>query len=174
MFCYNARMTIKKKSFAKGVPRRRKVVLALNLSGAAGRSMLAGVSRYLSEGHLWRLEIFQLPDAPAADSLRRLERDGLDGYVVTDLGPPDGVDVLSQSRLPAVFVNVSEERFARWRGGTAFIWNDNDDIGRRAAAQLRAFFLADFLVKWSRRIAGRTAKCKARPCASSFLRSCPT
>ena len=84
MFCYNARMTIKKKSFAKGVPRRRKVILALNLSGAAGRSMLAGVSRYLSEGHLWRLEIFQLPDAPTADSLRQLEREGFDGYIVTD------------------------------------------------------------------------------------------
>ncbi|MBQ6247668.1 MAG: substrate-binding domain-containing protein [Kiritimatiellae bacterium] len=112
------------------------MAVLIDLVGAAGRSMLSGISRFLSEGHLWRLEIFQLPDAPAADALRRLERDGLDGYVVTDLGPPDGVDVLSQSRLPAVFVNVSEERFARRRGGTAFIWNDNDDIGRRAAAHL--------------------------------------
>ena len=106
MFCYNARMTIKKKSFAKGVPRRRKVVLALNLSGAAGRSMLAGVSRYLSEGHLWRLEIFQLPDAPTADSLRQLEREGFDGYIVTDIGPADGMEVLARSPLPAVFINI--------------------------------------------------------------------
>ena len=137
MFCYNARMTIKKKSFAKGVPRRRKVVLALNLSGAAGRSMLAGVSRYLSEGHLWRLEIFQLPDAPTADSLRQLEREGFDGYIVTDIGPADGMEVLARSPLPAVFINIGEDRFAERPGATSFIWNDNADIGRRAAAHLR-------------------------------------
>ena len=136
MFCYNARMTVKKKSFAKGVPRRRKVVLALNLSGAAGRSMLTGVSRYLSEGHLWQLEIFQLPDAPTADSLRQLEREGLDGYIVTDIGPADGMEVLARSPLPAVFVNVGEERFAGRPGATSFIWNDNANIGQRAAEHL--------------------------------------
>ena len=134
---YNGRMKKLTRGFPKrGAPPKRKVAVLIDLVGAAGRSMLSGISRFLAEGHLWRLEILQLPNAPAADALRRLERDGLDGYVVTDLGPHDGVDVLAQSRLPAVFVNVSEERFARRRGGTAFIWNDNDDIGRRAAAHL--------------------------------------
>lgn len=125
-----------KKVFPRGVPTRRKVALVLDLVGAAGRAMLSGVSRFLSEGHLWRLEILLSSNAPIAESLRRLDGEGLDGYIVTELGPSDGVEILAQSSLPAVFINVDEERLAGRRGSSVFIWNDNVDIGRRAAAHL--------------------------------------
>ena len=107
-----------KKVFPRGVPTRRKVALVLDLVGAAGRAMLSGVSRFLSEGHLWRLEILLSSNAPIAESLRRLDREGLDGYIVTELGPSDGVEILAQSPLPAVFINVDEECLAGRRGSS--------------------------------------------------------
>ena len=36
----------------RGAPPKRKVAVLIDLVGAAGRSMLSGISRFLAEGHL--------------------------------------------------------------------------------------------------------------------------
>ncbi len=119
-------------------PPKRKVALCLNLLGPAGREMLLGVSRYLSEGHLWRLRIIQDANALTFDRLRVLEHDGTDGIIVSELREHTDVGALAATTIPIAFVNVDEGPFEHRRAKTAFIWNDNEDIGRRAAAHLLA------------------------------------
>ena len=117
-------------------PPKRNVALALNLLGSAGREMLAGVSRFLSEGHLWRLRLIPDANALTADAVREFSRAGCDGLVVSELRERTDVRALADSPLAISFVNVGEEPFTDRRGKTTFIWNDNVDIGRRAADHL--------------------------------------
>ena len=119
-------------------PPRRKVALVLNLQGPAGREMLAGVNRFLNEGHLWRLRIIQDANALTADALHGLERDGADGLIVSELREHSDAVALADTPIPLALVNVGEEPFARRRERTAFVWNDNEDIGRQAARHLFA------------------------------------
>ena len=119
-------------------PPRRKVALVLFLQGPAGREMLSGVNRFLNEGHLWRLRIIQDANALTADALHVLEHDGVDGLIVSELREHTDAVALADMSVPIAFVNVGEEPFSLRRAKTAFIWNDNEDIGRQAARHLFA------------------------------------
>ncbi len=119
----------------RGAP-RRKVIIVLRLNGTSGREMLAGVFRFLGEGHLWRLKLLQAEEDLTPEFVRRMEQGEADGLIVTMFGPAEGVDALAHSSIPAVLVNADEKLFKGRKGKTAFVWNDSDDIGRRGAAHL--------------------------------------
>ena len=119
----------------RGAP-RRKVVIVLRLNGTSGREMLAGVFRFLGEGHLWRLKLLQAEEELTPEFVRRMERGEADGLIVTMFDSAEGVDALARSSLPAVLVNADEKLFKGRKGKTAFVWNDGEDIGRRGAAHL--------------------------------------
>ncbi len=127
--------TMKMAKIKRKLP-NRKVFLGLRLQGTSGREMLAGVFRFLGEGHLWRLQLIQSEDELTAESIHAMERAKADGIIVTRLGPADGVEALIHSPLPAVLVNADEGLFAGRKGKTSFIWTDDEDIGRRGAAHL--------------------------------------
>ena len=114
----------------------RRVIVVLRLNETSGREMLAGVSRFLREGHLWRLKLLQEAEELTGESVRQMEREKVGGLIVTMFGPPDGVAALARSSLPAVFVNADERLFSGRQGRTAFVWNDSEDIGRRGADHL--------------------------------------
>ena len=117
-------------------PPKRNVAIVVNLQSPAGRGMLAGVDLFLSEGHVWRLKVIQDANALTGEAVRKFVRDGCDGLVVSEVLERTDIRALADSPLAISFVNVGEEPFADRQGKTVFIWNDNADIGRRAADHL--------------------------------------
>ncbi len=129
-------LNVMKTSDNKRRAQARRVFVVLRLNGTSGREMLAGIFRFLDEGRLWRLKLLQEAEELTAERVRQIEREKADGLIVTMFGPSDGVDALARSPLPAVLVNADEGRFSGRPGGTAFVWNDSEDIGRRGAEHL--------------------------------------
>ena len=128
---------MKSNRFGRNPPPKRTVAIVVNLQSPAGRGMLAGVDQFLSEGHVWRLKVIQDASVLTSEAIRKFVRDGGDGLVVSELRERTDVRALAGSPLAISFVNVGEKPFAGRGGKTAFIWNDNADIGRRAAEHLR-------------------------------------
>lgn len=116
--------------------RRFRVLAAVWIARAGGRDTLNGIFRFIEVNPDWQIVLVQ-NDAEFTPELVRTAKDrGFDGIIATIPGSGETLAALVETPLPVVVKNVRSPAFAARRGPTAFIYNDNDAIGRLAAATL--------------------------------------
>lgn len=116
--------------------RRFRVLAAVWIARAGGRDTLNGIFRFIEVNPDWQIVLVQ-SDAEFTPELVRTAKDrGFDGIIATIPGSGETLAALVETPLPVVVKNVRSPAFAARRGPTAFIYNDNDAIGRLAAATL--------------------------------------
>jgi len=116
--------------------RRFRVLAAIWIARAGGRDTLSGIFRFVETHPDWQIVLVQ-SDAEFTPELVRTAKDrGFDGIIATIPGSEETLAALVETPLPVVIKNVRSPAFAARRGPTAFIYNDNDEIGRLAAATL--------------------------------------
>ena len=118
------------------VTKRFRVLAAVWIARAGGRDTLNGIFRFIEVNPDWQIVLVQ-SDAEFTPELVRTAKDrGFDGIIATIPGSEETLAALVETPLPVVVKNVRSPAFAARRGPTAFIYNDNDAIGRLAAATL--------------------------------------
>lgn len=118
------------------VTKRFRVLAAVWIARAGGRDTLNGIFRFIEVNPDWQIVLVQ-SDAEFTPELVRTAKDrGFDGIIATIPGSGETLAALVETPLPVVVKNVRSPAFAARRGPTAFIYNDNDAIGRLAAATL--------------------------------------
>ena len=118
------------------VTKRFRVLAALWIARASGRDTLNGIFRFVETHPNWQIVLVQ-SDAEFTPELVQTAKDrGFDGIIATIPGSEETLAALVETPLPVVVKNVRSPAFAARRGPTAFIYNDNDAIGRLAAATL--------------------------------------
>ena len=118
------------------VTKRFRVLAAVWIARAGGRDTLNGIFRFIEVNPDWQIVLVQ-SDAEFTPELVRTAKDrGFDGIIATIPGSEETLAALVETPLPVVVKNVRSPAFASRRGPTAFIYNDNDAIGRLAAATL--------------------------------------
>lgn len=118
---------------------RKRVLLAISTAGADGRARMAGIYRWLGEGHDWDEVILRTrADFTVPAIVEELER-GLDGAIVGIPYNYDAGQLLVESDLPlAVTTSSLAEHLPADRPKTVYSLIDNVALGRAAAAQFRA------------------------------------
>ena len=116
--------------------RRFRVLAAVWIARAGGRDTLNGIFRFIEVNPDWQIVLVQ-SDAEFTPELVRTAKDkGFDGIIATIPGSEATTAALVETPLPVIVKNVRIPAFAARRGPAAFIYNDNDAIGRLAAATL--------------------------------------
>lgn len=112
------------------------MLAAIWIARAGGRDTLSGIFRFIEVNPDWQIVLVQ-SDAEFTPELVRTAKDrGFDGIIATIPGSEETLAALVETPLPVVVKNVRSPAFTARRGPTAFIYNDNDAIGRLAAAPL--------------------------------------
>ena len=115
------------------IKRRFRVLAAIWIARTGGRDTLSGIFRFVETHPDWQVVLVQ-SDAEFTPELVRTAKDkGFDGIIATIPGSEETLAALVETPLPVVVKNVRSPAFAARRGPTAFIYNDNDAIGRLAA-----------------------------------------
>lgn len=113
----------------------RRVVIAANMASCPGREWLSGILRYMAERRTnWSWRLLRSERELSAESLARLSKDGLDGFILANPLVDDAATRLSRSRFPLVIVGkqIVPDPIAK-RRNVAMISADNGYIGKLAA-----------------------------------------
>ena len=94
-------------------PRARKVLLALEMSNAAGRQQLVGIFRFLGAGIGWDVRINQPATELTAASARMVLQNRFDG-IITALPCAESVRArLARANIPTVLLDIPYDGFPR-------------------------------------------------------------
>ena len=116
----------------------KRVLLAISTTGSDGHARLAGIYRWLGEGHDWDEIILRTRADFTVHTIENLVRYGLDGAIVSIPYNHDAGKLLVEARLPiVVMTSALTEQFPAERPNTDFSLIDNIAIGRAAAAHFR-------------------------------------
>ena len=116
--------------------KRFRVLAAVWIARAGGRDTLNGIFRFIEANPDWQITLVQSDTEFTPELVRTAEARGFDGIIATIPCSRETLAALAETPLPVVIKNVRSPAFASRRGPTAFIYNDNDAIGRLAAATL--------------------------------------
>ena len=114
---------------------RYNVLAVYSLEHKAGREHFAGVLDGMSDKD-WRLDTVKPECFFPGKVLANEDGEPYDGVILSMAGSDDAMERIARSSIPAVFVNITDRRLFARRGNFASVWNDNADIGRRAAHHL--------------------------------------
>ena len=111
-----------------------RVLVAVPTIGKDGQSRLAGVFRWLGEGHYWDTRLIRARDDFTPEAVKEALLDGIDGAIVAIPYRPDTCSVLSKTTLPIVVMTTGlAVGLNAKRPRTGFSLVDNDAIGAAAA-----------------------------------------
>lgn len=113
----------------------RKVILALWTAGSPGRKHLAGILRYINEGHHWLPKLITDPKDFTTDVIAAAEAEGYDGFLCCVTA--DAAPVLAKSSVPTVLMDFPPPALMRRKTSLALMFNDEENIGRRSADYFR-------------------------------------
>ena len=116
--------------------RRFRVLAAVEIARASGRDTLSGIFRFIESNPDWQIDLVQSAAEFTPELVRTAKDRGLDGIIATIPYPEATTAALVETPLPVIVKNARSPAFAARRGPAAFIYNDNDAIGRLAAATL--------------------------------------
>lgn len=116
---------------------KKKVFIALKMSGIAGQSKLAGIFRYLSERygetHPWNIDLVRSRSEVTSDTIEAALKRGTDGVIASIIGIENSIKILATSDIPTVLDDMSAELFKCRKTNLAVIHNSATEIGREAA-----------------------------------------
>ncbi len=111
------------------------VLAVYSLEHRSGREHFSGVLDGMS-GKNWRLSTVRPGRFFTCKELVNEYGEPYDGIILSMPGTDGAMKRIASSNTPTVLVNIADRRITARRGNFAAIWNDNADIGRRAALHL--------------------------------------
>lgn len=114
-----------------------RVLCAIKTTNAAARQKLRGVYRYIAEGHDWDIHLVREESELTAETIRRAEAEGTDGYLISIPNAVGALKALAKSRAPVAAIECDHPFLAQRREPTIFLRTDNQAIGHMAAAHFR-------------------------------------
>ncbi|NLN02059.1 MAG: substrate-binding domain-containing protein [Lentisphaerae bacterium] len=109
------------------------IAVVINLIGASGRNLLAGVSRYARENCHWRIHLFKNGGEFSAKVLADIEVTGLDGLIISDDPAPVVRERIKEIGIPVVVIGMGGVWFDGRLDAICSVRNDDEDIGRFGA-----------------------------------------
>ena len=117
--------------------RKKKVFIALKMSGIAGQEKLAGIFRYLKEKYAeripWEIQLVRTHGELTQDTVNEAISDGTDGFIVSIPDTEDAVIPLAGMPTPTIIMDIHSSALAERKTNIAFIRNSADEIGSEAA-----------------------------------------
>ena len=81
-----------------------RVLCAIKTTNAAARQKLRGVYRYIAEGHDWDIHLVREESELTAETIRRAEAEGTDGYLISIPNAVGALKALAKSRAPVAAI----------------------------------------------------------------------
>ena len=113
-----------------------RVLVSVWIARAGGRDTLTGIFRFLAANPNWQLNLVQSNEEFTPDLVQTAKEKGVDGIIATIPGSQETLNALADTPLPLVIKNIRNSVFKKRHSPTAFIYNDNEAIGRLAATTL--------------------------------------
>ena len=142
--------------------KKKKVFIALKMSGISGQEKLAGIFRYLKEKYAdstpWEIRLVRTHRELTQNVVKQAISDGTDGFVVSIPDAEDAVIPLADLHTPTIIMDIHSAARAERRENIAFIRNSAEEIGSDAAhyllrqgiARSYAFLHSTPVTDWSR------------------------
>lgn len=142
--------------------KKKKVLIALKMSGIAGQKKLAGVFRYLDnlygEHSPWDIQLVRTKGDLTVDVLEQALENGTDGFIVSIPETEQSVVPLANADVPTIIMDIHSPLMERRDENIAFIRNSAESIGHEAAnflvgrgiSRSYAFLHSDPVTDWSR------------------------
>ena len=142
--------------------KKKKVFIALKMSGISGQEKLAGIFRYLKEKYAdstpWEIRLVRNHGELTQNVVKQAISDGTDGFVVSIPDTEDAVIPLADLHTPTIIMDIHSAALAERRENIAFIRNSAEEIGSDAAhyllrqgiARSYAFLHSTPVTDWSR------------------------
>ena len=120
--------------------KKKKVFIALKMSGISGQEKLAGIFRYLKEKYAdstpWEIRLVRTHGELTQNVVKQAISDGTDGFVVSIPDAEDTVIPLADLHTPTIIMDIHSGALAERRENIAFIRNSAEEIGSDAAHYL--------------------------------------
>jgi LacI family transcriptional regulator len=141
--------------------KKRKVFIALKMSGIAGQAKLAGIFRYLNKKYndnsIWEIHLVRTRNDLTEASLTDAIQNNTDGFIVSIPDVEESVGPISRISTPTIIMDIHSQAMEGRRDSIIFIRNSADDIGRKAAnflinqgiARSYAFLHSNPIMDWS-------------------------
>ena len=141
---------------------KKKVFIALKMSGIAGQEKLAGIFRYLKEKYAenipWAIQLVRTQGELTQDAVKQAISDGTDGFIVSIPDTEAAVMPLADMNTPTIIMDIHSTALAQRDDNITFIRNSADKIGAEAAhfllrqgiSRKYAFLHSDPITDWSR------------------------
>lgn len=111
----------------------KRVLINIQTTSFAGRSVLEGVLRYTSGNCAWNIDLSIKTNELTGRLLRQAPNAGYDGILVNHTGTAGADSALLETSLPVATVELHEKCILNRRRNTASVWSRNDLIGEIAA-----------------------------------------
>lgn len=141
--------------------KKKKVFIALKMSGIAGQAKLAGIFRYLNKKYndnsIWEIHLVRTRNDLTEASLTDAIQNNTDGFIVSIPDVEESVGPISRISTPTIIMDIHSQAMEGRRDCIIFIRNSADDIGRKAAnflinqgiAHSYAFLHSNPIMDWS-------------------------
>jgi len=115
-----------------------RVLVCVDLSAEAGRKKLAGIYRFLSNGYAWEMSLIRSQKEFDQTFHDRVCDAAFDGLLIAVPEDANMRKFHRKLRTPTVFVDYPDQETLRTFKPCVFVYDDDRDIGRRAAQHLLA------------------------------------
>lgn len=112
------------------------VLAVYSLRNYADREHFGGVLDEMSNTRNWHLTNIRPKLFTSCSALVDDSGEPYDGLILSMPGSEDVMKHIAQSQMPTILVNITDKRLSARCNAVASVWNDNADIGRRAAKHL--------------------------------------
>ena len=142
--------------------KKKKVVIALKMSGIAGQGKLAGIFRFLHEKYadnsIWDIHLVRSRNDLTEKTLSDAIQNGSDGFILSIPDVEESATPISQTSIPTIIMDIHSEAMEKREKNIVFIRNSAEDIGRAAAnffmgqgvARSYAFLHSHPVTDWSK------------------------
>jgi LacI family transcriptional regulator len=112
----------------------RKVLVDITLGKSSSNDILSGILHQMEETQRLNISLIQKDDNPlTAEKVRACDINLTAGIILTEIKPPEIMHEIAATELPVVAIGFNHPLLASRKAPTAFIRNDNAEIGRMGA-----------------------------------------
>lgn len=115
---------------------RKKVLIALRMSGIAGQDKFSGIFRYLGSDHSWDITFIRTAAAFTPACVKKALREKYDGYIVSIPDTESSAALLADTDVPTIVMDLHDPSLSARQRNIVFIRNSAAAIGAAAANHL--------------------------------------